>query len=129
MTVLWKSREAAEAVAETLRRIAQGQRLMILSLLLDGERSVTQIDVATGIGQPALSQQLAELRKGELVKTRRQAKQVYYSLDGENAILYIRGIEAMFAGSTHISPKPATVERLRDRSAVTPGTANFARLL
>ena len=62
MKTLWQSRPQADIAADKLRRFAQPQRLMILSLLLEGEKSVTEIDMATGIGQPALSQQLAELR-------------------------------------------------------------------
>ena len=41
------------------------------------------LDQATGIGQPSLSQQLGVLRKAELVVTRREAKQVFYSLNPE----------------------------------------------
>ena len=86
MKTLWQSRAQADIAADKLRRFAQPQRLMILSLLLEGEKSVTEIDMASGIGQPALSQQLAELRKAELVTTRRQAKQVYYSLADDTVL-------------------------------------------
>ena len=74
---LYASRPAADAAAERLKTYAQPQRLMILSRLIEGERTVSEIDEATGIGQPALSQQLAELRRADVVKTRREAKQVY----------------------------------------------------
>ena len=56
-------RSDADAIAEQLRIFAQPQRLMILAELLGGERSVGEIEAATAIGQPALSQQLAELRR------------------------------------------------------------------
>jgi DNA-binding transcriptional ArsR family regulator len=64
MKAFWQSREQADFAADKLRKFAQPQRLMILSVLREGEKSVTEIDLATRIGQPALSQQLAELRKG-----------------------------------------------------------------
>ena len=66
-------RSDADAIAEQLRIFAQPQRLMILAELLGGERSVGEIEAATAIGQPALSQQLAELRRAALVDTRRGA--------------------------------------------------------
>jgi DNA-binding transcriptional ArsR family regulator len=72
---------------------------MILSRLIDGERTVSEIDEATGIGQPALSQQLAELRRADVVKARREARQVYYRLADENVRVCVKGIEAMFGGS------------------------------
>ncbi len=49
---LYASRSAADAAAERLKTYAQPQRLMILSRLIDGEHTVSEIDEATGIGQP-----------------------------------------------------------------------------
>lgn len=130
MKALWQSRAQADFAANKLRKFAQSQRLMILSLLLDGEKSVTEIDVAAGIGQPALSQQLAELRKAELVTTRRQAKQVYYSLADESVVLCVRSIEAVFGAG---DPEQALLQMVRpgvrpESSAVVRGAANFARI-
>lgn len=59
MSNLYKDRALADIAADKLKVYAQPQRLMILSFLLDGEKSVSDIDEATAIGQPALSQQLA----------------------------------------------------------------------
>jgi DNA-binding transcriptional ArsR family regulator len=56
---------------------------------------VGQIDMATGIGQPALSQQLAELRRAGMVKTRRMVRHVYYDLADEKIRLCVRSMEAI----------------------------------
>ncbi|EAQ35142.1 Transcriptional regulatory protein, ArsR family protein [Nitrobacter sp. Nb-311A] len=130
MNAIWRSREQADLAADKLRKFAQPQRLMILSLLREGEKSVTEIDVATGIGQPALSQQLAELRKAELVTTRRQAKQIYYSLADESVALCVRSLEAMFnAGDPEQVLLNMTRPSLRSESESTVGgAANFVRL-
>ena len=96
MTPFHQSRALADAAAEKLRVFAQPQRLMILSCILDGERHVGEIEKASGVAQPALSQQLAELRRAELVATRRDAKLVYYSLANEGVALCVRTMEAMF---------------------------------
>lgn len=130
MTPLHAARERAEEAAEKLRIYAQPQRLMILSLLLEqGEQSVSMIDEATGIGQPALSQQLAELRKASLVTTRRQARQVYYSIADSGTELCVRGIEAVFSAGD-LSGLPTGLNSL-DREAATalPGAAHFARVV
>jgi DNA-binding transcriptional ArsR family regulator len=87
MSAVYQSRERANNAAEKLKLYAQRQRLMILSRLLDRECAVSEIDQATGIGQPALSQQLAELRRAELVQGRRSAKQVYYRLANDDVCL------------------------------------------
>jgi len=130
MKALWQSRAQADVAAERLRKFAQPQRLMILSLLLEGEKSVTEIDMATGIGQPALSQQLAELRRAEMVTTRRQAKQVYYSLADESVVLCVRNIEAVFGAG---DPQRALLgmaapEARAERNWTVRGAANFARI-
>ena len=129
MKPLWQSREQAEDTAERLRKFGQPLRLMILSLLLQGEKSVSEIDLATGIGQPGLSQQLAELRRAELVTTRRQAKQVFYSIADESVELRVRSIEAAFGAGdprvAHLGMKPVEA---RPRSDSVAGAANFVRI-
>jgi DNA-binding transcriptional ArsR family regulator len=128
MTALHAARELAEAAAEKLKAYAQPQRLMILSLLLErGEQSVSAIDDATGIGQPALSQQLAELRRSSLVRTRKQARQVYYSLADSGTELGVRGIEAVF-GAGDLSGLPGRSGHDGPPDLV-PGVAHFARVV
>ena len=130
MKPLWQSREDAEDAAERLRKFGQPLRLMILSLLLQGEKSVSEIDMATGIGQPGLSQQLAELRRAELVTARRQAKQVFYSIADESVELRVRSIEAAFGArdpqvALHLGMKQVEA---RPRSDSVAGAANFVRI-
>lgn len=128
---IYASRSAADAAAERLKVYAQPQRLMILSRLLDGEHTVSEIDESTGIGQPALSQQLAELRRADVVKTRREAKLVYYRLADESVQVCVRGIEAMFGGKalqsdvlnevlSRSAPEAPPIRRI--------GAAGFARV-
>lgn len=74
---LWEN--AAEANA-LLRAMANENRLMILCLLAEGERSVGEIETMTGARQPTVSQQLARLRADGLVESRREGKAIYYSL-------------------------------------------------
>jgi DNA-binding transcriptional ArsR family regulator len=132
MTAVYESRQRANEAAEKLKIFAQPQRLMILSYLLGGERTVGEIDAATAIGQPALSQQLAELRRAELVETRRAAKQIYYRLANSNAVLCVRSIEAIFADDA--DPALALANALRTPHAVTEderkaGAASFAKII
>lgn len=74
-----------EAIVEVMKTLGHIMRLrLIVTLLTQGEKSVGEIEGLTGIGQPGLSQQLAVLRKAELVQTRRASKQVYYSVASES---------------------------------------------
>ncbi|MFC3439627.1 ArsR/SmtB family transcription factor [Sphingobium rhizovicinum] len=62
------------------------------------ERNVSEIGEATDIVQPALSQQLGELRRANLVQTRKEAKLVWYALADEGVALCVRTMEAIFGG-------------------------------
>jgi DNA-binding transcriptional ArsR family regulator len=72
-------RNAREA-SEFLKALSHEARLMILCLLIDGEKSVTEIEQMLSLRQPAVSQQLARLRGDGLVEARRDGKNIYYSL-------------------------------------------------
>lgn len=67
-------------VAGLMKILANSHRLLILCELHKGERNVGDLQRAVGLGQSALSQHLARLRKEDLVKIRREAQTVYYSL-------------------------------------------------
>ncbi|MET4897047.1 metalloregulator ArsR/SmtB family transcription factor [Sphingomonadaceae bacterium jetA1] len=120
-------REQATALAEALKALAQPQRLMILSVLLGGERSVGEIESVTGIGQPALSQQLAELRRADHVTTRREARQVYYSVAGEQVETRLRALfAALGIAVPGSSPGAVMPDSASGRSRT--GAATFARI-
>lgn len=109
----------SEAPIEELKALAHPLRFRILEVLREGERNVGEIEEASGIGQPALSQQLGVLRKANLVETRKDAKLVYYSLGAD-------ALEALTAllGSL----VPAKQETSAATRAPSAGAANFARL-
>lgn len=132
MTALFESREQAGKAAEKLKVYAQPQRLMILSCLLRGERTVGEIDAATGIGQPALSQQLAELRRNELVKTRRASKQIWYELADEKVGLCVRSMEAILGTAENVEQllnSSILANRQVPAAEPTAGAAGFARII
>ena len=65
-------------IGEALKVLANPNRLRIAFFLLQGERSVAEIERELGIRQPTLSQQLGELREVGFVSTRREHKSVFY---------------------------------------------------
>lgn len=68
----------ADTAADLLKALANPQRLRVLCLLIEGERSVSQINERVPLSQSALSQHLAVLREKGLVDTRKQAQTVFY---------------------------------------------------
>lgn len=69
--------------AALLKALSNEKRLLVICSLYKGEKSVGELEELVGLSQSALSQHLARLRKDGLVKTRREAQTIYYSLDGE----------------------------------------------
>lgn len=70
----------AEQAAQLLAAMANPKRLLILCNLVGGEMAVGALATTVDLSQSALSQHLAKLRALKLVKTRRDAQTIYYSL-------------------------------------------------
>jgi DNA-binding transcriptional ArsR family regulator len=70
----------ARAASAFLKAMSHEARLAILCLLLEGEKTVGNIEELLALRQSAVSQQLARLRADDLVKVRRAGKSVYYSV-------------------------------------------------
>ncbi|ENV36953.1 MULTISPECIES: ArsR/SmtB family transcription factor [Acinetobacter] len=73
-------RESAGSIVNVLKSLANTDRLIILCHLAKQELNVSQIEELTQIFQPTLSQQLMMLRKSNVVATRREGKQIFYSI-------------------------------------------------
>lgn len=69
-----------ELKAELFKALAHPARIRALEVLVDGERSVSELQPEVGIEPAHLSQQLAVLRRAGLVSTRKQGTAVYYSI-------------------------------------------------
>ncbi len=110
----------ADAPIEELKALAHPVRFRILQSLAEGERNVGEIETETGFGQPALSQQLAVLRKAGLVSTRKAAKLVFYAIDADTMGTVQSALTLV---DREARPAPAVPPR---RS--TPGAAHFARI-
>lgn len=89
-------REAAEAASALLKALSHENRLLILCLLAEGEKAVTELEQTLGMRQPAVSQQLARLRADELVAARRDGKAIYYSIASEEARQVIELLYKLF---------------------------------
>lgn len=66
--------------AELFKALAHPARIRILELLRDGEKSVTEMQLALSAEGSSVSQQLAILRMKNLVDTRRKGNVIFYRL-------------------------------------------------
>ena len=86
----------AKRASAFLKALAHESRLMILCILADGEKSVSELEQELGLRQPTVSQQLARLRADGLVATRRDGKVINYSLASEEARVIIGAVYEVF---------------------------------
>jgi DNA-binding transcriptional ArsR family regulator len=70
----------AHQASKFLKALSHEVRLLILCFLIEGEKSVSEIEKMLKLRQPAVSQQLARLRSDGLIEARRNGKNIYYSL-------------------------------------------------
>jgi DNA-binding transcriptional ArsR family regulator len=86
----------ARHASEFLKALSHEARLVILCLLVEGEKSVSELEAMLSLRQPAVSQQLARLRSDNLVETRRDGKNIYYSLARKEVIEVIAALHRAF---------------------------------
>lgn len=89
-TDLLKLHAAAGEASKLLRVLANPDRMLLLCQMTQGEFSVKELETATGIAQPTLSQQLTVLREECLVTTRREGKQIFYSISSSEALAVLQ---------------------------------------
>jgi DNA-binding transcriptional ArsR family regulator len=68
-------------VLDIFKALANKSRMKIMRAISEDEKNVGQLGIITGLSQSALSQHLGRLRSTGLVKTRRDAQTIYYTLN------------------------------------------------
>lgn len=87
---------AAARACALLKALGNPDRLLLLCQLTQGEFCVSELESMLGIQQPTLSQQLGVLREEKLVDTRREGKQIYYSLASKEATAVLQVLYQQF---------------------------------
>lgn len=103
----------ARRASALLKAMSNERRLLILCYLSQGERSVGELEELVGLSQSALSQHLARLRRDRLVRTRRSAQNIYYSLNGHEAQTIMTTLHDLYC-------TPAETDRAQDAAAAEP---------
>lgn len=86
----------ARDAADFLKALAHESRLLILCLLSEGEKSVSELEALLSQRQSAVSQQLARLRLEGLVSNRRDGKTIYYSLANDDVRTILGAVYKVF---------------------------------
>ena len=91
-----KQEEMLYDLADLFKVFGDSTRIRILYALMDGSLCVGDLAAELEMNQSAVSHQLKALKTGKLIKSRRDGKAIYYSLDDD----HVKTIIAM--GKEHI---------------------------
>ena len=83
-------------LADFFKIFSDETRIRILECLNTGNKSVGDIADELGMNHSAISHQLSVLRNSKLVKSRRNGKNIYYSLDDDHVS------EILSCGKQHV---------------------------
>ena len=85
-----------ENAAKILKAMGNERRLEVLYNLYAVESNVGELEKKVRLSQSALSQHLAVLRNENIVKTRRVAQTIYYSIRDEKILQLLELIKKMY---------------------------------
>ena len=84
----------AAHVAELFRSFSDASRVRIVSVLVNGKMNVSALAQVVGISESAVSHHMRGLRQMRLVTSRKEGKEVYYSVEDEHIIrLFQQGVK------------------------------------
>jgi ArsR family transcriptional regulator len=84
----------AAHVAELFRAFSDTSRVRILSVLVRDKMNVSALAKVVGISESAISHHMRGLRQMRLVNSRKEGKEVYYSIEDEHIIhLFQQGVK------------------------------------
>jgi len=95
----------ARKATELLKALSHETRLVILCLLCDSEKSVSEIEAILKLPQAAVSQQLARLRMDNLVSTRREGRVIHYRVANSEVAPIVETLYEMFCKSAESEKK------------------------
>lgn len=85
-----------ENVSSMLRAIAHPQRLKILCLLSEEEKTVSDLENYCGASQSSVSQYLNKMRLEGLLTSRREARKIYYKIDSPELLKLMKSLQKIF---------------------------------
>lgn len=85
-----------ENLSRCLKGLANELRLKILYYLEEGEKTVSEIEQYTGSSQSNISQHLNLMRDKNILSSRKEANQIYYSIKNKAILSNIKNLCCIF---------------------------------
>jgi DNA-binding transcriptional ArsR family regulator len=101
---MFKDTAHLRKASQILKVLGNFYRLQIVTLLLNGEKNVSELNQSVKVSQPALSQHLSKLRREGVLGARREQRQIFYYLNNPHVIRVLGVVGEM---STHMEASNA----------------------
>jgi DNA-binding transcriptional ArsR family regulator len=86
-------------LAELFSALSDASRIRIISMLIEKEMSVSALAEGLNMTESAVSHQLRGLRQMRLVRTRKEGRQVFYTIDDDHVVkLFSMGLDHVVHG-------------------------------
>ena len=86
----------SQYVAEILKTMAHPGRLLILCMLIEGEKSVSDLETSCNISQSQVSQFLKRMQYEQIVDSRKDGKFVLYRIKDPKIISLMKDLSRLF---------------------------------
>ena len=93
--------ESAIEAAKLLKTLSHPNRLLVLCYLSEREMSAGELVLKSNLSFSAFSQHLAILRKAELIKTRRNAQTIYYSIKDPSVLKILLVLKELYCNNLY----------------------------
>lgn len=93
--------ESATEAAKLLKILSHPNRLLVLCYLSEREMSAGELVLKSNLSFSAFSQHLAILRKAELIKTRRNAQTIYYSIKDPSVLKILLVLKELYCNNLY----------------------------
>lgn len=88
--------DRAAVTSQFLKALSHPARLVLLCRLAEGPATVGEMEQMLGLAQAEVSKQLARLRADDLVRTRRDGRNITYSLKDERTVRVVKLLHTEF---------------------------------
>ncbi len=102
---MFKDTAHLRKASQSLKVLGNFYRLQIVTLLLNGEKNVSELNESVKVSQPALSQHLSKLRREGILGARREQRQIFYYLNNPHVIRVLGVVGEMTTAMEPSAPK------------------------
>jgi len=92
----WDIQEKSKEVSAFMKVISHEKRLLILCLLLDGEKSICELQKILNMSQSLISQFTTKMKDLWYIKSEKRWKEVFYSIRDKKIREFMKALKEIY---------------------------------